>query len=151
MASYPVEPMYDAYGKPLGPSEYPHAGYPVAPQYPGMPPQYPVLQPALYPPHPMDPAYSQGKICITFFRAGQFKLCCRKGCKIFWSLSYVHISLTFNVICSLSLKKHLHINEHNHWPEGNDFYFLKFPVVWCDHPSCSSVQFAIKFNDVIRS
>lgn len=61
MASYPVEPMYDAYGKPLAPSEYPHAGYPMAPQYPGMPPQYPVMQPGPYPPHMMDPAYSQGK------------------------------------------------------------------------------------------
>uniref|UniRef100_A0A7N8YKP2 Shisa family member 4 n=1 Tax=Mastacembelus armatus TaxID=205130 RepID=A0A7N8YKP2_9TELE len=59
MSSYPVEPMHDAYGKPLGPSEYPHAGYPVAPHYPGMPPQYPVMQPGPYPPHPMDPAYSQ--------------------------------------------------------------------------------------------
>ncbi|KAF3856575.1 hypothetical protein F7725_017298 [Dissostichus mawsoni] len=27
MASYPVEPMYDAYGKPLGPSQYLHAGF----------------------------------------------------------------------------------------------------------------------------
>ena len=61
MASYPVEPMYDAYGKPLGPTEYPHPGYPMAPQYPGMPPQYPMMQPGPYPPHLMDPAYSQGK------------------------------------------------------------------------------------------
>ncbi|CAJ1050364.1 protein shisa-4 [Xyrichtys novacula] len=59
MASYPVEPMYDAYGKPLGPSEYPHPGYPMAPQYPGMPPQYAMMQPGPYPPHMMDPAYSQ--------------------------------------------------------------------------------------------
>ncbi|XP_023810674.1 protein shisa-4 isoform X2 [Oryzias latipes] len=59
MASYPVEHMYDAYGKPLGPSEYPHLGYPMAPQYPGMPPQYPVMQPGLYPPQPLDPSYSQ--------------------------------------------------------------------------------------------
>jgi len=66
MASYPVEPMYDAYGKPLGPTEYAHAGYPMAPQYPGMPPQYPLMQPGPYPPHPMDPAYSQGKSSRTF-------------------------------------------------------------------------------------
>lgn len=55
MVSYPVEPMYDAYGKPLGP-----AGYPLAPQYPGMPAQYPMMQPGPYP-HHMEPAYSQGK------------------------------------------------------------------------------------------
>ncbi|XP_077385638.1 protein shisa-4 [Festucalex cinctus] len=59
MASYPVEPLYDAYGKPLGPAEYPHAGYPMAPQYPGMPSQYPMMQPGQYPPPHMDPAYSQ--------------------------------------------------------------------------------------------
>lgn len=53
--------MYDAYGKPLGPSEYPHPGYPMAPQYPGMPPQYPMMQPGPYAPHMMDPAYSQGR------------------------------------------------------------------------------------------
>lgn len=53
--------MYDAYGKPLGPSEYPHPGYPMAPQYPGMPPQYPMMQAGPYAPHMMDPAYSQGK------------------------------------------------------------------------------------------
>lgn len=61
MASYPVEPMYDAYGKPLGPADYPRAGYPLAPQYPGMPPQYPMMQPGPYPPNMMDPAYSQGE------------------------------------------------------------------------------------------
>lgn len=70
MATYPVEPMYDAYGKPLGPSEYLHAGYPMVPQYPGMPPQYPVMQPGPYPPQSMDPAYSQGKISITFSGEG---------------------------------------------------------------------------------
>ncbi|KAK9528741.1 hypothetical protein VZT92_012887 [Zoarces viviparus] len=64
MASYPVEAMYDAYGKPLGPSEYPHAGYPyagypMAPHYLGMPPHYPMMQPGHYPPHLMDPVYSQ--------------------------------------------------------------------------------------------
>ncbi|KAM6927488.1 protein shisa-4 isoform 1-T1 [Xenentodon cancila] len=59
MASYPAEPMYDAYGKPLGPSDYPHAGYPMAPHYPGMPPQYPMMQQGPYPPHPVDPVYSQ--------------------------------------------------------------------------------------------
>ncbi|XP_012732073.2 protein shisa-4 [Fundulus heteroclitus] len=59
MASYPVEPMHDAYGKPLGPSEYPHAGYPMAPQYPGMPVHYPMMHPGPYPSHSMDPAYSQ--------------------------------------------------------------------------------------------
>ncbi|AWP02533.1 Hypothetical protein SMAX5B_005163 [Scophthalmus maximus] len=59
MATYPLEPMYDAYGKPLGPSEYPHAVYPMATHYPGMPPQYPVMHPGPYPPHLMDPAYSQ--------------------------------------------------------------------------------------------
>lgn len=80
MASYPVEPMYDAYGKPLGPSDYPHAGYPMAPQYPGMPPQYPVMQPGPYPPHMMDPAYSQGKswILCPHFTDHQYPLmfCC---------------------------------------------------------------------------
>ena len=62
MTSYPVEPMYDAYGKPLGPSDYPHPGYPMAPLYPGMPPQYPMMQPGPYAAYPMaDPGYSQGK------------------------------------------------------------------------------------------
>lgn len=61
MSSYPVEPMYDAYGKPLGPSEYPHPSYPMVPQYPGMPPHYPMMQAGPYAPHMMDPAYSQGK------------------------------------------------------------------------------------------
>ncbi|XP_056131274.1 protein shisa-4 [Lampris incognitus] len=60
MASYPVEPMYDAYGKPLGSTEYPHPGYRMAPQYPGMPPQYPMMQPGSYPHYPMaDPVHSQ--------------------------------------------------------------------------------------------
>lgn len=75
MSSYPVEPMYDAYGKPLGPSEYPHASYPMAPQYPGMPPQYPMMQPGPYPPHMMDPAYSQGKSKVIIAR----KICSRNS------------------------------------------------------------------------
>lgn len=50
MASYPVEHMYDAYGKPIGHPEYP--GYPMVPQYLMMP-QGP------YPPHPPDPGFSQ--------------------------------------------------------------------------------------------
>lgn len=62
MASYPVQPMYDAYGKPLGHPENPHAGYPMAPQYSGMPPQYAVMQPGPYPPQMMDPAYGQGNM-----------------------------------------------------------------------------------------
>ena len=66
MASYPTERMYDAYGKPLGPSDYPHPGYSAAPQYPGMPPQYPMMQPGPYPPYPMvDPTYGQGKMSIA--------------------------------------------------------------------------------------
>lgn len=64
MASYPVQPMYDAYGKPLGHPENLHAGYPMAPQYPGMPPQYAVMQPGVYPPQMMDPAYGQGNMLL---------------------------------------------------------------------------------------
>ncbi|CAB1314625.1 unnamed protein product [Coregonus sp. 'balchen'] len=63
MASYPVEPMYDAYGKPLvmGHPDYQHPGYPMAPQYPGMPQPYPMMQPGPFPPYPMaDPGYPQG-------------------------------------------------------------------------------------------
>ncbi|KAI4896725.1 hypothetical protein NFI96_024014 [Prochilodus magdalenae] len=61
MASYPVEPMYDAYGKPIGNPEHP--GYPVAPQYPGMPPQYPLMTQGPYPHYsPADPGYSQGEM-----------------------------------------------------------------------------------------
>ncbi|XP_030634588.1 protein shisa-4 [Chanos chanos] len=57
MASYPVEPMYDAYGKPIGHPDYTNPGYPMAPQYPQ---QYPMMQPGPYPPYPpVDPAYSQ--------------------------------------------------------------------------------------------
>ncbi|XP_028855421.1 protein shisa-4 isoform X2 [Denticeps clupeoides] len=58
MASYP---MYDAYGKPIGHPDYPNPGYPLAPQYkPGMPQQYPMMQPGPYPPYPpADPGYSQ--------------------------------------------------------------------------------------------
>lgn len=63
MASYPVEPMYDAFGKPLGHHDYPNPpmGYPMAPQYhPGMPQQYPMMPPGHYPPYPpADPSYSQ--------------------------------------------------------------------------------------------
>ncbi|MEQ2198773.1 hypothetical protein XENOCAPTIV_018148 [Xenoophorus captivus] len=66
MASYPVEPMHDAYGKPLGPSEYPPAGYPMVPQYTGMPVHYPMMHPGPYPSHSMDPAYGQGKSSRTF-------------------------------------------------------------------------------------
>ncbi|XP_063072075.1 protein shisa-4 [Engraulis encrasicolus] len=67
MASYPVEPMYDAFGKPMGAGhhEYP-VGYPMAPHphyHPGMamPPQhYPIMHPGPYPPYPpQDPNYSQ--------------------------------------------------------------------------------------------
>lgn len=51
MASYPMDPMYDAYGKPIGP----HPGYPMAPQYhPGMP------QGPYHPYPPVDPGYGQG-------------------------------------------------------------------------------------------
>ena len=67
MASYPTERMYDAYGKPLGASDYPHPhpGYPAAPQYPGVAPHYPMMQPGPYPPYPgMDPTYGQGKISL---------------------------------------------------------------------------------------
>lgn len=53
MASYPVEPMHDVYGKPLG------AGYPMAPQYPGMSVHYPMMHPGPYPSQSMDPTYSQ--------------------------------------------------------------------------------------------
>ncbi|XP_041946438.1 protein shisa-4 [Alosa pseudoharengus] len=63
MASYPVEPMYDAFGKPLGHPDYPNPpmGYPMAPQYhPGMPQQYPMMPPGPYAPYPHnDPSYSQ--------------------------------------------------------------------------------------------
>lgn len=83
MASYPVEPMYDAYGKPICPSEYPPVGYPMAPQYPGMPPQYPMMQPGPYVPRPMDPAYSQGKTCITSLRVSSH------GCRVSWSCQYM--------------------------------------------------------------
>lgn len=55
MASYPVEPMYDAYGKPVGHPDY--HGYPMAPQYPGVPQQYPMMPQGPYPP---DAGYSQG-------------------------------------------------------------------------------------------
>lgn len=64
MASYPVQPMYDAYGKPLGHPENLQAGYPMAPQYSGMPPQYAVMQPGAYPPQMMDPAYGQGNMLL---------------------------------------------------------------------------------------
>lgn len=63
MTSYPVEPMYDAYGKPLvmGHPDYQHPGYPMAPQYSGMPQPYPMMQPGPFPPYPMaDPGYPQG-------------------------------------------------------------------------------------------
>ncbi|XP_048109741.1 LOW QUALITY PROTEIN: protein shisa-4 [Alosa alosa] len=62
MASYPVEPMYDAFGKPLGHPDYPNPmGYPMAPQYhPGMPQQYPMMPPGPYAPYPHnDPSSSQ--------------------------------------------------------------------------------------------
>ncbi|XP_007248476.2 protein shisa-4 [Astyanax mexicanus] len=59
MASYPVEPMYDVYGKPIRNPENP--GYPMAPQYPGVPPQYPMMAPGPYPPYtPADPGFNFG-------------------------------------------------------------------------------------------
>ena len=102
MASYPLEPMYDAYGKPLGPSEYPHVGYPMQAQYPGMPPQYPVMHPGPYPPHLMDPAYSQGKISTTSQRDSDFLLNWgRKGCKMSCSWYKIYIFwLVFLFFCS---------------------------------------------------
>ena len=62
MASYPVEPLYDAYGKPLVMRpEYTHHGYPMAPQYPGMAQPYPMMHPGPYPSYPVaDPGYNQG-------------------------------------------------------------------------------------------
>ncbi|XP_036387464.1 protein shisa-4 isoform X2 [Megalops cyprinoides] len=61
MASYPVDPMYDAYGKPIGQPDYQAPGYPMAPQYnPGMPQQYPMMHQGPYPPYPpADPGYGQ--------------------------------------------------------------------------------------------
>ncbi|KAJ8258380.1 hypothetical protein COCON_G00173920 [Conger conger] len=51
MASYPVDPMYDAYGKPIGP----HHVYPVAPQF------HPGMAQGPYPPYPhVDPGYPHG-------------------------------------------------------------------------------------------
>lgn len=48
--------MYDHYGKPIG-----NLGYPVAPQYPGMPQQYPKMPQGPYPPCPLAKAEpSQG-------------------------------------------------------------------------------------------
>lgn len=62
MASYPVEPMCDAYGKPIG--HYP--AYPMVPQYPGIPHQYPMMAQCPYPPNPHDAGYSQaGRQMIT--------------------------------------------------------------------------------------
>ncbi|XP_016101478.1 protein shisa-4 [Sinocyclocheilus grahami] len=57
MASYPVEHMYDASGKPIGHPDYP--GYPMVPQYPGVPHHYPMMPQAPYPPNPPDAGYSQ--------------------------------------------------------------------------------------------
>ncbi|RXN38018.1 importin-9 isoform X1 [Labeo rohita] len=57
MASYPVEHMYDASGKPIGHPDYP--GYPMVPQYPGVPHQYPMMPQGPYPPNPPDAGYSQ--------------------------------------------------------------------------------------------
>ncbi|XP_036389473.1 protein shisa-4-like [Megalops cyprinoides] len=52
----PVNPMYDAYGKPIGQPDYQHPGYPTAPQnpppyQPGMAQHYPMPQ-GPYPPYP---------------------------------------------------------------------------------------------------
>ncbi|XP_053509176.1 protein shisa-4 isoform X2 [Ictalurus furcatus] len=59
MASYPMGPMYDAYGKPIGNFEY--SGYAVAPQYPGMPQQCPSFHQMPYPPClPANPGPSHG-------------------------------------------------------------------------------------------
>ncbi|KAG9352854.1 hypothetical protein JZ751_017430 [Albula glossodonta] len=55
MASYPMDPMFDAYGKPIGHPDYQHPGYPMAPQFgPGVPHQYPMMPQGPYHayPHP---------------------------------------------------------------------------------------------------
>ncbi|XP_062842970.1 protein shisa-4 [Trichomycterus rosablanca] len=55
MVNYPVVPVYDFYGKPIG-----NPGYSVAPQYPGMPQQYPKMPQGPYPPCPSaNPEHSQ--------------------------------------------------------------------------------------------
>ncbi|KAI1893100.1 hypothetical protein AGOR_G00140420 [Albula goreensis] len=65
MASYPVEPAYDAYGKPVSQPEYQHPAYPSAPPgqppYPGPPQPYPMMGPGPYPAYPpVNPAYAAG-------------------------------------------------------------------------------------------
>ncbi|KAI1890583.1 hypothetical protein AGOR_G00155170 [Albula goreensis] len=60
MASYPVDPMFDAYGKPIGHPDYQHPGYPMAPQFgPGVPHQYPMMPQGPYHAYPVDPGYGQ--------------------------------------------------------------------------------------------
>ncbi|XP_066559609.1 protein shisa-4 [Amia ocellicauda] len=61
MSSYPVDSSYQAQGKPVGAPDYQYSGYPAEPHYqPGMPQQYPMMQPAPYPPYPpVDPRYGQ--------------------------------------------------------------------------------------------
>jgi len=66
MASYPVEHMYDAYGKPIGHPDYP--GFPMVPQYPGVPHQYPMMHHGPYPPNPPDAGYSQAGIRMASVR-----------------------------------------------------------------------------------
>uniref|UniRef100_A0A673HJW7 Shisa family member 4 n=1 Tax=Sinocyclocheilus rhinocerous TaxID=307959 RepID=A0A673HJW7_9TELE len=63
MASYPVEHMYDASGKPIGHPDYP--GYPMVPQYPGVPHHYPMMPQGPYPP---DAGYSQAGIQMASVR-----------------------------------------------------------------------------------
>uniref|UniRef100_A0A3B3TBZ4 Shisa family member 4 n=1 Tax=Paramormyrops kingsleyae TaxID=1676925 RepID=A0A3B3TBZ4_9TELE len=53
MASYPVDPAFNAYGKPMGPADYHNPGYPMAPHYySGMPQQYPMMPQGPTPPYP---------------------------------------------------------------------------------------------------
>ncbi|KAJ8395387.1 hypothetical protein AAFF_G00033720 [Aldrovandia affinis] len=61
MTNYPVDHMYNAYGKPIGQLDYQHPGYPMAPQFnPAMPHQYPVMPQGPYHPYPpVDPGYGQ--------------------------------------------------------------------------------------------
>lgn len=66
MASYPVEHMYDASGKPIGHPDYP--GYPMVPQYPGVPHHYPMMPQGPYPPNPPDAGYSQAGIQMASVR-----------------------------------------------------------------------------------
>ncbi|KAJ8386385.1 hypothetical protein AAFF_G00170900 [Aldrovandia affinis] len=63
MASYPMDPVYDAYGKPIGQPDYQYPAYPTGPPthplyQPGMPQPYPMMGPGPYPPYPsVNPAY----------------------------------------------------------------------------------------------